>query len=239
MCITPKLLVLNKLLKIVFLTFVTLILTRCGDGVSNQSEGVIDYKVTYPKMEKDNFMRDFMPQKMKLSFKDNTYSNSLSAGMGMFKSSFVCNKNDQEFLQMVKLINKKYSLRLNGDEIVKSMSTKPTYSVEFTNDVKKIIGYNCNKAIVTVNNDSHDAFIVYYTDKIKIETPNWCNEFKDIPGVMLEYQYEKYGVCMRFTATKITYKKVDDEEFLLPTDYKQISEPEMDKEMQEIFDSFK
>ncbi|MGE0561188.1 MAG: hypothetical protein AB7O47_05185 [Flavobacteriales bacterium] len=230
---------MNKLFKLVLLVFLTFTLTRCSDGVADQSEGIIEFNVSYPKMEKDNFMRDFMPQKMKLSFKDNTYSNSLSAGMGMFKSSFVCNKNDQEFLQMVKLINKKYSLQLKGDEIVKSMSTKPTYSVEFTDDVKKIIGYNCNKAIVTVNNEQQDAFIVYYTDKINIETPNWCNEFKDIPGVMLEYQYEKYGVCMRFTAKKITFKKIDDDEFMLPVDYKPLSESEMDKEMQEIFDSFK
>lgn len=239
MCFTPKILVLIKLFKLVLLAFIALILTRCGDGVSNQTEGIIEYNVSYPKMEKDNFMRDFMPNKMKMYFKDNTYSNTLSAGMGMFKSSFVCNKDDQEFLQMVKLINKKYSLHIKGEEITQSMKNKPTYSVEFTSDVKKIIGYNCNKAIVTVNNEQQDAFVVYYTDKINIETPNWCNEFKEIPGVLLEYQYEKYGVCMRFTAKKITFKKVDDDEFILPKDYNLISEPEMDKEMQEIFDSFK
>lgn len=234
-----KKLSLNKLLHLIFLLAITLTFVGCGDGVSNQTEGVIEYNITYPKMEKDNFMRDFMPSKMKFSFKENTYANSFSAGMGMFKSSFVCNKNDQEFIQMVKLINKKYALTLNGDAISKSMSLKPSYSVEFTNDIKNIIGYNCNKAIVTVNNEAHDAFIVYYTDKINIETPNWCNEFVEIPGVMLEYQYEKYGVCMRFSAEKIKFKKIDDDEFSLPTDYKIISEPEMEKEMQEIFDSFK
>lgn len=230
---------LNKLLNLNFLLIITLAFVGCGDGVSNQTEGVIEYNISYPKMEKDNFMRDFMPNKMKLSFKNNTYSNSFSAGMGMFKSSFVCNKNDESFTQMVKLINKKYALTLNGDEISKSMSSKPSYSVEFTTDIKNIIGYNCNKAIVTVNNEAQDAFIVYYTDKINIETPNWCNEFVEIPGVMLEYQYEKYGVCMRFSADKIKFKKVDDDEFSLPADYKVISEPEMEKEMQEIFDSFK
>lgn len=235
----PKKLVLNKQIKLLLLAFIAIILTRCSDGVSNQTEGIIEYDVSYPKMEKDNFMRDFMPNKMNMYFKDNTYSNTLSAGMGMFKSSFVCNKNDQEFLQMVKLINKKYSLHIKGDEIAQSMKNKTTYSVEFTNDMKKIIGYNCNKAIITVNNEQQDAFVVYYTDKINIETPNWCNEFKEIPGVLLEYQYEKYGVCMRFTAKSIEFKKVEDDEFILPTDYKLISEPEMDKEMQEIFDSFK
>lgn len=239
MLYAKKILVLNKVLKLVVLVMISLVFVRCDDGVSKQTEGVIEFDVSYPKMDKDNFMRDFMPNKMKLSFKNNTYASSFSAGMGMFKSNFVCNKDNQEFFQMIKLINKKYALKLSGDEINKSMSLKPAYSVEFTSDVKNIIGFNCNKAIVTVNNDKQDAFTVYYTDKIKIDTPNWCNEFLEIPGVMLEYQYEKYGVCMRFFASNITYQKVNDDEFTIPTDYKLISEEEMAKEMQEIFDSFK
>lgn len=234
-----KKLVLNKLLNLIFLIIITFAFEGCGDGVSNQTEGVIEYKVSYPKMEKDNFMRDFMPDKMHVKFKNNTYSNSLTAGMGMFKSSFICSKENSEYIQLVKLINKKYALQLDGDGISKSMASKPAYTIEFTDEVKEIIGYHCNKAIVNVNNEAKDAFTVYYTDKINIETPNWCNEFVEIPGVMLEYQYEKYGVCMRFTANKIEFKKVDDEDFLLPSGYKLISEPEMDKEMQEIFDSFK
>lgn len=237
--LSPKILVLSKLFKFLAFLLISLVFTRCSDSVSNQTEGVIEYGISYPKMEKDNFMRDFMPNKMKFSFKEDTYSNSFSAGMGMFKSSFVCNKDEEKFTQMVKLINKKYALTLSGDEISKSMSLRPSYSIEFTDDVKNIIGYNCNKAIVTVNNEQHDAFVVYYTDKIKIDTPNWCNEFVEIPGVMLEYQYEKYGVCMRFSAEKIKFKKIDEEEFLLPSEYKIISEPEMEKEMQEIFNSFK
>ena len=55
---------------------------------------------------------------------------------------------------------------------------------------------------------------------------------------MLEYQYEKYDVCMRFTASKIEFKEIDDSEFEISKDYKLISESQMDKEMKEIFDSF-
>jgi len=43
---------------------------------------------------------------------------------------------------------------------------------------------------------------------------------------------------MRFTASKIEFKEVDDKEFELSKDYVIISESEMDKEMKEIFDSF-
>ena len=40
---------------------------------------------------------------------------------------------------------------------------------------------------------------------------------------MLEYQYEKYDVCMRFTASKIEFKEIDDTEFEISKDYKLIS----------------
>lgn len=214
------------------------LLNSCGRDADDKSEGIITYKITYPKMDKGNFMLDFMPRKMVMKFQEDVYATNLSAGMGMFKSSFICDKNNGEFVQMVKLINKKYALQLDSEGIKKSIESRPALTVEHTNEVKNILGYNCKKAIVTVNNEKQDAFTVFYTDQINIETPNWCNDFVDIDGVMLEYQYEKYDVCMRFTASKIEFKEIDDKVFELSKDYVLISESEMNKEMQEIFDSF-
>ena len=143
-------------------------------------------------MDKKNFMLDFMPKKMTLKFKDNKYKTSLVAGMGMFKTNFIIDPDENEFSQLVKLINKKYILTLKDDEINKSISQLPAFHIEQTGETKKILNYICEKAIVTVDNEANDAFTVYYTDKIEIENPNWSNQFKGINGVMLEYQYEKY-----------------------------------------------
>ena len=210
----------------------------CNGKYEGNSEGEIHYKVTYPKLEKDNFMRDFMPKKMVLKFKDDKYITHLSAGMGMFKTNFLCDFENQEFLQMVKLINKKYVLKLKDEEIKNSLNNMPLFLVEFTNETKKILGYECKKAIVTINNGMNDAFTVFYTDEINIESPNWSNQFSVINGVLLEYQYEKYDVCMKFTAKKIHYKTIEDSEFDVPNTYKEITEKQMDQEMKEIFESF-
>lgn len=189
-------------------------------------------------MDKNNFMMDFMPDKMVLKFKEGKYVTMLTAGMGMFKSSFIVDKDKNQFSQVVKLINKKYALTLEGEEIANSIDKLPKYNIEFTDELKKILDYNCNKAIVTVDNESNDAFEVYYTDRIKIENPNWCTQFSEINGIMLEYQYEKYDVCMKFEAKSIKFIEISDSEFEIDEDYKFISEEEMDKEMKEIFDSF-
>ena len=55
---------------------------------------------------------------------------------------------------------------------------------------------------------------------------------------MLEYQYEKYGICMQFKAKNIKFTNVDKSEFDIDEKYEHISEDRMNKEMQEIFDSF-
>lgn len=229
------------MLKIHFylLLFGVIFLSSCKDSISDKSEGVIEYKVTYPKMDKTNFMLDFMPKEMRMYFKDNKYITTITAGMGTFKTEFVCDQAANEFFQLVKLINKKYVLKLTGEEIPKTLESLPEYQIEFTDEYKEILGYTCKKAIVTINNESNDAFSVYYTNEINIENPNWCNQFAPIKGVMLEYQYDKYDICMRFEAKKITYEKVKDNVFEIPSEYKVVTFDEMEQEMTEIFDSFK
>jgi GLPGLI family protein len=235
-------LALNTALKKVFhiiIIIVSLTILSCGGSSSDKSQGIIAYNVSYPKMDKHNLMFDFMPKKMVLKFKNNNYTTSLSAGMGMFKTDFVVNQEENEFSQLVKLINKKYILTLKGEEIEKSINHLPTFHIEYTGETKKILNYVCEKAIITVDNEANDAFTVFYTDQIELETPNWSNQFNGINGVMLEYQYEKYGICMRFKAKNIKFTEIDDSEFDLDAKYEHISEVRMDTEMQEIFDSFK
>lgn len=225
--------------KLLYTLIIATTLWSCGGGNSGTSEGVIEYKISYPDVKKSSFMADFMPRTMVMKFKDGTYTTNLSAGMGMFKSQFICDKDDDSFIQKVKLINKKYALKLEGDHISTSLKNRPQLSVKLTDESKKILGYDCKKATITVKGDTSDFdFNVFYTDQIDIETPNWCTEFAGIDGVLLEYQYKKYDIVMKFTAKKITFQEISDEEFVLEEDYELISEEEMENEMYEIFKSF-
>ena len=190
-------------------------------------------------MDKTKFMFEFMPKKMELIFKNDKYITNLSAGMGLFKTSFIVDKNKGEFTQLVKLADKKYILTLKEEKVEESLSRLPSFIIEYTGETKQILNYACKKAIITINDGSNDVFTLFYTDQINIKTPNWCNQFKGINGVLLEYQYEKYNVCMRFTAEKIAFKKINDTEFEIDKKYVALSESDLEKEMQEIFDTFK
>lgn len=90
---------LNKYIHIlVFLLFLSFIY-GCKSDSENHAEGVIEYQVSYPKMEKTNFMLDFMPRKMTMSFRRDIYSTQLTAGMGMFRSSFICDKGKENLFK--------------------------------------------------------------------------------------------------------------------------------------------
>jgi len=233
--------ILNRKLKKALHTLIiifSIILIGCSGSSNKNSEGIISYNVTYPKMDNSNFMFEFMPKKMELIFKDDKYITNLSAGMGLFKTSFIVDKDENEFSQLVKLVDKKYILTLKGEEIQESLSHLPSLTFEYLDETKQILNYTCKKSIITINDGSNDAFTVFYTDQINIKTPNWCNQFKEIEGVMLEYQYDRYGISMRFTAEKIEFKDIDDSEFKVDKKYVALPEVELNKKMQEIFDSF-
>ena len=228
---------MKQILRVIIFIF-SFILVGCGEESNGESEGTISYDVTYPKMDKKNFMFEFMPKKMELIFKDDKYITNLSAGMGLYKTSFLVDKNERKFSQLVKMIDKKFILTLKDEKIEESLANLPTFTVKNTTETKIILDYICKKSIITIDNDKNEEFIVYHTDAINIETPNWCNQFKGINGVMLEYQYEKYNVCMRFSATNIDFKKIDESEFKIDDKYVALSEADLDNEMQKIFDSF-
>ena len=86
----------------------------CSEGIfeSGLSEGVIEYKIEYPHIGEDHVMMDLLPQKMEMTFKDGEYRNEISAGMGLFKTSIIKEKENAKLIHSIKLLNKKLASEL-------------------------------------------------------------------------------------------------------------------------------
>lgn len=201
------------------------------------AEGVIEYDVSYPKIEEGSILADLLPNKMTMSFKDNVFMTDLTAGFGMFKMNVISFGEDREIAQMVKLINKKYVVKYDEEKIGVTNSREPGVKIELTENMKEIAGFKCKEAIVTIDNEAGEKYTVYYTDEIHIDQPNWFTQLPEIEGVMLEYQVERYDLCSRFTATKVIAQEIDESIFEIPEDYEEIDEKKMDDQMEEIFNS--
>jgi GLPGLI family protein len=196
-------------------------------------EGVIEYDAT--AVDQTNPMANLAPTKMVVKFKDNKLVAQMTAGMGVVSFSVISDPEAKQLTEMVKFLTSKSAHVSDSNEVRKENDSLPRVKIEPTNDVKVIAGYNCKKAnVIYLDQKDRPGFTIYYTDELNIKGSNWSNHFSPINGMLMEYQVDRYGIEMRFTATKIKKEEVDNSAFDLPKEYKIISAAEM----REIFKGF-
>lgn len=215
------------------------LLNSCSELVRDDriSEGIIEFKVTYPKLKNSSVLKDFLPNKMTMKFRDNKFHSELSAAFGLFKTNIIA-ISDEEYAQTVKLIDKKYAVRYNRKTSEESNARLPAVSIRHTGNTKKLAGYTCKEAIIEVDKPEKEIYKIYYTDEINIEDPNWFTQFADIDGVLMEYQVERYNLCTRFQATSVEATKIEKDIFEVTDEYELISEERLNMEMMDIFEEF-
>ncbi len=189
------------------------------------SEGIIEYKAT--PMNPENAMASIAPSKMIVRFKENYTVAEMSAGAGLFGTSFISDPNKKQFINLVKMFGDKSAVRYDSVAVNKDVDADPKPIIEKLKDVKMIAGYSCNHARISYADKSNKGFDIWYTTEINIKNPNWTNPFHEIDGVLMEYQLKRYGLELRFKCTSVIKATIDDEVFQLPKDYKLISPKEM------------
>lgn len=214
----------NRLIQCACGILLLLISSCSGDSGKVADEGVIEF--TASVVDQANPMASLAPSKMIIRFKNNKSCAEMSAGMGLFSTSFISDPEKKTLTQLVKLLNKKLSLVQNEADIAKENAN---YKFDLTplKGVKTIAGYKCQSAHVKMHDDFETEFDIFYTTELKIKNPNFANPFHMIDGVLMEYQMKKFGLEMKFTAKTVKKEDVDDSVFELPEDYKPISAEDM------------
>ncbi len=193
------------------------------------SEGEIEYDASV--VDENNAMASMAPNKMIIKFKSNKARAEMSAGMGLFTTSFITDPESKSMTQLVKLLNKKFILTEDEQAILKE-NQQDSMELVAQPEVKEIAGYKCQKVLVIPKDGITKPYDIYYTNGVDIKDPNFSNPYHKLDGVLMEYRMKKFGFEMKFVATRITSKTIDDDVFEVPKDYKKISE----KEMGAIFD---
>jgi GLPGLI family protein len=83
-----------------------------------------------------------------------------------------------------------------------------------TGETKKIAGYNCEQATVKLADGS--AFTVFYTTELVLENRDYDAQFKNLPGVALEYESVMGNLRVRYTANKVSFDPVPVQRFEIP-----------------------
>lgn len=128
---------------------------------------------------------------------------------------------------MLMLMNaggQKFFTRKTKEEIDKAKANNkiPDPVIVYTKETKKILGYDCTKAYLTIQDSRGGSsnMTIWHTDKIRnipgIGPIN--NEILEkLKGMSLEIETELRGVKSRMTATEVSAKPVPDAVFVLST----------------------
>ncbi|MCX6180932.1 MAG: hypothetical protein NT150_03245 [Bacteroidetes bacterium] len=171
-----------------------------------------------------------MPSKMEMKFKNNKTSTTLSFGMGLIKMTYLSDNESKTITELNKFMGTKRSFISTEKDLPTLLKGIPPYTIDFIEKQDTIIAaYNCKKAIVHVKGEHPYDFTAYYTEDIQLQDPNWATPFKEIKGVLMEYQVEQYNIIMRFTAKTVEMIEQDDADFKMPDDFKLVSPKEIDE----------
>ena len=87
-------------------------------------EGLIEYDITYPKVDPNSMMVSGLPSKAFLRFKNNNMVNDMSGMMGLISITYISNQTTKKVAQTLTLINKKYVSDISTDEMKKMKDRK-------------------------------------------------------------------------------------------------------------------
>lgn len=152
--------------------------------------------------------------------------------MGFQNTSTISDTKTNTSVTLMDIMGNKYKIKSDPTKDEKS----PDVSVKYMDDTKEIAGYKCKKAVITYKDKSGNEQVtsIYYTEEISNYTGNDSRNsmFKNIKGMPLEYEMRaERGMKMKMTAKTISKEKVSDSKFDIPSDYKETTAEDIQKEM--------
>lgn len=213
-----KILTLNWLLFSIFALF-------SFQTFAKEFKGVITYKITVEGSGVTDEMKNMMPKTMTMTIMGNKARSEMIMSMG--KTVSITDGDTKETITLMDMMGQKIAIKTNYDEIKAELAKSPNVKVEVTSETKDILGYTCKKAVVT-NPDDGTEIIVYYTEELGSSAINFDNpQFKDINGVMLEFEIPNEQFTMKFSAVSVEKKSVSEDEFTIPDGYQIKTKEEM------------
>ncbi len=190
------------------------------------SEGKIVYNIEYLDDESDNPLISLLPKTMEIKFKNNNTVTNIEGFFGTFKLRFISDVETKTNYSILRIMDKKYIQTVAFGEEPAGYEM-PDFTIEETNEKVEIAGYKCHVAII--NSEGKEPIKLYYTYDIKIKNPNANNPFSEIDGVLMGFQVKLTGLNMKFEAKKVVEEIVDDSEFAVPDDYKEVTKEELEE----------
>lgn len=130
--------------------------------------------------------------------------------MGIYKLNAFTNFQTRKCSTVLKVLDKHYMFKGSRDEQMCCFDMMEGMHVQETDETKIIAGFLCKKAIISLPS-THETFDIYYTEEITLKNPNSTNPYKEIKGVLMEFELQLLYLKMRFVANN--YQKIESNNF--------------------------
>lgn len=217
---------------------VLLLFASCSGSKKDVSSGTIVYSVDYPLQKNNAFLYSILPKEVDIVFKNGVVKNNINQANLQNMLLVDCNQKHMEvFFQYAE---EAFVVKLSDEEIKQMRQGQAKYTIQFLDETNRMLGFNVKKAKAINNKNKQDVITLWYTEEIDLNEPNWYHVFHEIPGVLLAYSVDRYGIRMDYKAVKFIPDTIGnlEESLALPAKGTQITFAEYSKKMSNLFETF-
>ena len=110
--------------------------------------------------------------------------------------------------------SQKLLIRMNKQNWIDKNKRYEGITFTRTNEKKQVAGYTCTKANAQLKDGT--SFTVYFTEDVLLENKEYDAQFKDLPGIPLEFESNVGKVKVTYRVTKISFDPVPVQKFEIP-----------------------
>jgi len=196
-------------------------------------KGVVTYKITIQGDDIPPEMMAFMPKVMTATIKGNMLRNefSITTPMGAMNQIQIMNGDEKVVYHLMDMMGQKFYYKMTEQDINENMENEPKPDIQYVNETKTIAGYECKKAIITIDQDGKkNSFVIYYSPELGSASTNFDNAmFNGIDGLLMEFEANENGMIMKFEAIEVKKENVKDELFQVPAEYNETTPEELQR----------
>ena len=228
----------RKLTVFTLIIAVAIEFSGCSSGSfgRSRSEGRIIYDVVIENDKLDPITLSMMPTEAEFYFTETQSALFISSTGNFFRFSMLADNKKKIVIQELKIMSKKVKAVFNDRDIF-YYQDHPGFTILETGYSDTVVGFTGNVSLIIFDDVESREFPVIHTDQIKMKDPNWYTLYKEIPDVLLQYEYVQFGLKFKLRAKNIEFFDVDKTLFEADMEYIDIAPEDLMNELKKLADT--
>jgi len=218
---------MKTLIRSLIFSVIAVVSMNCTLSAQNPKsfKGVVTFTISYSG-NIDAATIAQQPKMLTVMVMDNKQKTSMT--FGPVYIDVITDGDKKETITLIDMMGEKKYYKALQAETESELAEKGTPEIIYTEETKTIAGYTCKKAkYITKDSDGNtDTLMVYFTPDLGSEASNFGSTFHGLKGFPMEYVVDQNEIITTISATEVKKGKVKDTDFLIPTDYVEMTPEE-------------